>query len=73
MPGAASSVYRHISQLHTFCLRRYLQVSQIGFQFQLNPGDVVFMKSSLLYHSVSPITSGNRIGVVFFTHELMQD
>lgn len=51
----------------------YLQVPQIGFQFQLNPGDVVFMKSSLLYHSVSQTTSGSRIGIVFFTHESMQD
>jgi hypothetical protein len=51
----------------------YLQVPQIGFQFQLNPGDVVFMKSSLLYHSVSQTTSRSRIGIVFFTHESMQD
>ena len=51
----------------------HLQVPQIGFSFQLNPGDVIFMRSSLLLHSVSEVTSGSRIGVVFFTHESMQD
>ena len=45
----------------------------VGLQFDLRPGDVVFMRSALLQHSVSDTTTGLRYGVVYFTHESMQD
>jgi hypothetical protein len=51
----------------------YLEVPQVGLQFDLLPGDVVFMRSALLQHSVSDTTTGLRYGVVYFTHESMQD
>jgi hypothetical protein len=51
----------------------YLEVPQVGLQFDLRPGDVVFMRSALLQHSVSDTTTGLRYGVVYFTHESMQD
>lgn len=43
------------------------QIPQTGREFELRPGDVLFMRSSLLQHSVSPIT-GERFGLVYFTH-----
>ena len=45
----------------------HLQVPQTGRQFQLEPGDVIFMRSHILQHSVSGFT-GDRYGVVMFTH-----
>ena len=36
---------------------RYLEVPQIGYKFNHKPGDLIFMRSALLQHSVSPITS----------------
>jgi hypothetical protein len=51
----------------------FLQVPQLGIQFNLRPGDVLFMRSAILQHSVSPVTSGERFGTVLFTHESMFD
>lgn len=47
----------------------FLEIPQIGLQFKLRPGDVVFMRSGLLQHSISETYSGRRIGVVLFSHE----
>ena len=49
-----------------------LQVPQTGWQFELCPGDVIFMRSALLQHSVAEIT-GHRFGVVYFTHASLMD
>jgi hypothetical protein len=51
----------------------YLEVPQVGLQFDLRPRDVVFMRSALLQHSVSNTTTRLRYRVVYFTHESMQD
>jgi hypothetical protein len=50
-----------------------LQVPQTGFQFPLSPNDVILMRSAILWHGVSPVTSGKRYGMVLFTHSAMQD
>ena len=46
----------------------FLEVLQIGRKFQLEQGDVLFMRSALLQHSVSNTTRGKRFGIVMFTH-----
>jgi hypothetical protein len=46
-----------------------VEVPQVGLQFDLKQGDVIFMRSTLLQHSVSKVTSGFRYGVVYFSHE----
>ena len=51
----------------------FLQVPQLGIQFNLRLSDVLFMRSAILQHSVSPVTSGERFGMVLFTHESMFD
>jgi hypothetical protein len=51
----------------------YLEVPQVGLQFDLRPGDIVFIRSALLQHSVSDTTAGLRFGVVYFTHKSIQD
>jgi hypothetical protein len=51
----------------------YLEVPQVGLQFDLRLRDVVFMRSALLQHSVSDTTTGLRYGVVYFTYKSMQD
>jgi hypothetical protein len=53
--------------------RGYLEVPQVGLQFNLCPRDVVFIRLALLQHSVSDTTTGLRYKVVYFTHESMQD
>jgi hypothetical protein len=53
--------------------RGYLEVPQVGLQFDLRLRDVVFMRSALLQHSVSNTTTRLRYRVVYFTHESMQD
>ena len=47
----------------------FLQVPQLGIQFNLRLGDVLFMRSAILQHSISPVISGERFGTVLFTHE----
>jgi len=49
----------------------FLKVPQVGRQFRLQQGDVIFMRSALLQHSVSPTTRGKRFGMVLFTHQMM--
>jgi hypothetical protein len=51
----------------------YLEVPQVGLQFDLRLRDVVFLRSALLQHSVSDTTTRLRYRVVYFTHESMQD
>jgi hypothetical protein len=48
-----------------------LKVPQVGRQFRLQQGDVIFMRSALLQHAVSPTTRGKRFGMVLFTHQMM--
>jgi predicted 2-oxoglutarate/Fe(II)-dependent dioxygenase YbiX len=48
-----------------------LKVQQVGRQFQLQQGNVIFMRFALLQHAVSPTTRGKRFGVVLFTHQMM--
>jgi len=50
-----------------------LQIPQIGLQFSLQQGDVIFMRSGLLWHAVSETTRGKRFGMVLFTHQGMHD
>jgi hypothetical protein len=50
-----------------------LEVPQLGMQFQLRQGDVIFMRSGLLWHGVSETTRGKRFGMVLFTHEGLHD
>ncbi len=45
------------------------EVPQISLHFDLLPGDVVFMRSKLLQHSVPGATTRLRYGVIYFTHE----
>ena len=45
----------------------WLEVPQTGRRFQLAPGDIIFMRSNLLEHSVSEF-EGTRYGVVYFSH-----
>ena len=45
----------------------YLEVPQTGRMFKLEPGDIIFMRSHILQHSVSQFT-GERYGIVMFSH-----
>jgi hypothetical protein len=45
----------------------WLEVGQTGRRFQLAPGDIIFLRSNLLEHSVSEF-EGTRYGVVHFSH-----
>jgi hypothetical protein len=53
--------------------RGYLEVPQVGLQFNLRLRDVVFIKSALLQHSVSDTTTKLRYRVVYFTYKFIQD
>ena len=48
-----------------------LQAPHLGHSFQLRGGDVLFIKSKLLFHGVSEVTRGMRYSMVFFTHKGM--
>jgi hypothetical protein len=52
---------------------RYLEVLQVGLQFDLRPGDIVFIRSVLLQYSVSDTTTRLRYRVVYFTYKSIQD
>ena len=45
----------------------WLEVGQTERRFQLAPGDIIFLRSNLLEHSV-PEFEGTRYGVVYFSH-----
>jgi hypothetical protein len=49
----------------------FLQVPQLGIQFNLHLGDIIFIRSAILQHSVSLITFRKRFGTIFSSHESM--
>lgn len=50
-----------------------LNIPQLGINFKLRPGGVVYMRSALLIHEVFKFSGGRRWGMVHFTHENMFD
>jgi hypothetical protein len=45
----------------------HLEIPQVNRSYQVEPGDVLFMRSALLQHSVSK-WKGDRFNCVFFSH-----
>lgn len=51
----------------------FIELPQLEYQLELEQGDVVFMRSRLLQHSVTKINSGRRYWVVMFNHQSVQN
>jgi len=49
----------------------HLEIPQLGIELQLEPDDVLFMRSKTLVHAVGKVKTGLRYSMVYFTHSGM--